>query len=52
MALFSKYMYEVLDLFLPVIFAAIYFPFIMSKRTELVATKLWDWFMTVAFRPK
>jgi len=45
-------MYEVIDFFLPVIFAAIYFPFIMSKKTERVVTRLWNWLLARAFKPK
>tara|TARA_R110002096_G_scaffold274960_1_gene468681 strand:+ start:156 stop:317 length:162 start_codon:yes stop_codon:yes gene_type:complete len=52
MDLFSRYMYEVIDFFLPLIFLAIYFPFIMSKKTERVVIRLWHWLKRVALKNK
>tara|TARA_R110000824_G_scaffold124973_1_gene283793 strand:+ start:859 stop:1020 length:162 start_codon:yes stop_codon:yes gene_type:complete len=49
---FKTYAYHILDFFLPVIFVCLYFPFIMSKKTEAVVTKIWGWFLSVAFKPK
>ena len=48
----KTYAYHVLDFFLPVIFVCLYFPFIMSKKTEVVVTRVWNWLMSVAFKPK
>tara|TARA_R110002020_G_scaffold46195_5_gene131555 strand:+ start:10734 stop:10895 length:162 start_codon:yes stop_codon:yes gene_type:complete len=39
----KNYAYHILDFFLPVIFVLIYFPFIMSKKTEKVVTRLWSY---------
>lgn len=52
MKMFSAYMYEVINFFLPVIFAAIYFPFIMSKKTERVVIRLWHWLKQVSLKSK
>jgi len=52
MKMFSAYMYHVIDFFLPLIFVAIYFPFIMSKKTERVVTSLWHWLKRVALKSK
>ena len=48
----KTYAYHVLDFFLPVIFVCLYFPFIMSKKTEAVVTRLWNWLLAVAFKQK
>jgi len=44
----KTYAYYILDFFLPVIFVLIYFPFIMSRKTEQVVTRLWAWAMTLS----
>jgi hypothetical protein len=48
----KTYAYHIIDFFLPMIFVCLYFPIIMSKKTEVVAIKLWDWLMVVAFNVK
>ena len=39
---YSQYAYTVIDFFLPVIFVCIYFPFIMSKKTEKVCLRIYE----------
>jgi hypothetical protein len=48
----KTYAYHILDFFLPVIFVCLYFPFIMSKKTEAVVTRLWNWLLAVASKSK
>lgn len=39
---YLQYAYGVIDFFLPVIFVCIYFPFIMSKKTEKVCLRIYE----------
>jgi len=46
----KTYAYYILDFFLPVIFVCIYFPFIMSKKTEAVVTRIWNRIISLVAR--
>ena len=38
----KEYAYHIIDFFLPVIFLCLYFPFIMSKKTEKVCLRIYE----------